>query len=1757
MQEESANAMEWEQLPAETLRQVTIHRDPIYGFGFVAGSERPMVVRSVRPGGPSEDKLLAGDQIVAINEEDVSEAPRERFIELIRSAKEFIVLTVLHTHQSPKSAFISAAKKARLRSNPAKVRFSEQVAVGETDAKMLKKEALLLIPNVLKVFLENGQIKSFTFDGRTTVKDVMVTLQDRLSLRYIEHFALVLEYAGPEQNHKFLLLQDKQPLAYVVQRTHYQGMKCLFRISFFPKDPVELLRRDPAAFEYLYIQSRNDVIRERFGMDPKPEMLLGLSALHIYITVSATRPSQKISLKNVEKEWGLEPFLPPSLLQGIKEKNLRKSLSQQLKAHQTHSPSGTKGSAIQAKLQYLRILNELPTFTGVLFNTVGLDEKQSATTLLVGPRHGISHVIDLKTNLTTVLSEFSKISKIQLFRENQGVARVETSIMDAKPLVLLMEWPEATNFACLIAGYCRLLLDSRKMVFSRPASQPLLPPMIKADYMHSAHRPVPGGHLGKKESSYVGSMGTSPRKSSRCTPQPADSELVSFCYLHMREQRKEQESRTDVNENLIFFEETRPRTKSDPTSRSSGQGYNVIPDDFDAASLDHEPCASRARSYTLDNSLGAEALNFYCDSCKAKLQEQLGPRKGGRPGSSRDNMVDLMSLPPPGSEEEEEEEEDESTSLLPAIAAPPPGFRDNSSDEDDPKRRAVQSQEQGRHLRGLLYDEIPVTLIDSVQTRTVRDHAQELDDALVSTLQALEALAASEDGPHPPPPQTAGLIVLATITPESSLDSGHETNSSELTDMSEMMSAMKQHQNTTYFLAQHLNKESLLARKDLPFRIQSCAAQAVLTAPYSLGRPDPNPALQPAVTGQSPGPPGARRKLPPSESQPPQRERTYALAVHPALSPQLSEQKNLSLLSPVPEDKGPGHMRAGLEMSLRAATPSLSEEQVSELRENLPKEVRLSPKLLLDPKGSMTPAIISAALQQVAYPKSLPAPGGAIVSPPSGGERRLEASTGRPEVSMARSEVSVMSGSASKNLKFKMSPGAPETSRNSQQPLSPEVSSGSRAPTGSRADSLHLSPQEDRLPVQSFPLKSYLSRASRESLSKQSIGEVAGKAGPEGSKPTLHKQGTVSSQVEKGQLESTPQSSKFEETSLVPRAGYSMALQSPSCQSGGQSPSCQSRGQSPSCQPRGQSPLRPQPASRQVSTMPSRKLETTLDGAHLASEGPAKPKSSRGPFRLRNLFSATFPTRQKKETDERQAQLQKVKQYELEFLEELLKPPSQGELPGTEYLQPPAPGRCSCQLRSSPVQQGPGMSREQRRSCDCKRICRGGRPQHPQTPVPGLRERERDWGPLTQRQPEAGLGLSLSSPTNAGRLRSTSLESRECRSDPESGVSCLTTCASGGECLGAPNYRKLMRRYSISELDQGDRASLTSDIYPHPPLGMLPREAKEVEAGLPLGLGPKTKSLESPTLGDPSYVQVAPETKGPRQMAVFSLPEEVYRKPADLDEDSESGKCCSIRYCFYYRKCDMADDGSDGKDELSYSIPMKILPGMKLDEQVVPVVSRTLQVLDAAACSSGSPDASRTQEIDLRVSTFEGSLAKINALRAHAYGLPDGFLAARLDTNELLTVLRQCVASPEARAPKPYVSQISEYKLELALKFKELRASCRRVANVDKSPTHMLAAITGSFQVLSSLMETFVRLVFIVRSEAQRQELLAKVEEVVRNYTFLLRAAEESTTRNLSQQQQQQQAAAAVGAAPGHPPGSPTSATVMSTFTRSLKTLIK
>ncbi|XP_027864116.1 FERM and PDZ domain-containing protein 3 isoform X3 [Xiphophorus couchianus] len=1380
MLEESHDGMDSGTLSPPSAQQVTIKRHPTQGFGFIAGSQRPVIVRSVSADGPSFGKLLPGDQILAINEETVSDAPRERVIDLVRRCKDTIVLTVLQPHQSPKSAFISAAKKARLRTNPPKVRFSEQVSISDPDSTMLKDDSLLLIPNVLKVFLENGQIKSFTFDSRTTVRDVISSLQDRLSLRYIEHFALVLEAGGLDQNQRLHLLQENQPLTHVVHRTYFQGMKCLFRVCFFPKDPADLLRRDPAAFEYLYIQSRNDVIKERFSMDWKSDVTLRLAALHIYITVSSARPNQKISLKHVEKEWGLEPFLPFTLLPTVKEKNVCKSLSQLLKTYQHPPPSGNKVPPLQGKLQYMRILNDLPPFGGILFHTVGLDEKQSATTLLVGPRHGISHVIDLKNNLTTVLAEFSRISKIQLYRESQGVARVEVSIHEAKPLVLLMEWPDASNFACLISGYYKLFVDPKRSIYNRNFGQSQL---------------------------------------------------------------------------------TKP-----------------------------------------------------------------------------------------------------------------------------------------------------------------------------------------------------GLIVLAAITPESSLDSGHETNSSELTDVSEMVSAMKQNQNQAYLLAHHINKERIFCRRDFPMAIPGCTAKTIGTGAFTVGQiragcPPKQVILSKTVPFKvNPGQDSAILRVVTEQGG----TQDTSLTEQKVELKAISESVKANTTEPdSKKSEEPKNVNPSLTTQVNADQTISNSSEISQ-SQNLSDGVKIK-----------TAAPLAIEPIHKALPKILPVD--TSVSVKISTNMCQEAKTASSETMKPSSSADLL----------------PVDDLFCTCPVQQEPTSQLRL----------KDPQVQKMIVFQSSSPTDDERLRAKGLQLANNKENATRVGAD---PTLAK---ASPQIQSKLSPHLPVKVERKETSENKTEGAQVKSHSET----------QNQKSTVKSLPILDDLTTPSPNVENVSTLPARDSK---------KQGSDKKSQRNAPFlSFRNLLSATFPARMRKETDERRAQLQKVRQYELEFLEELLKPKSsQGEFIPQRSSPVPSGTPCACQLRTSPVLKAPGISREQRRSCDCKRMCRGMR--LPDTPVGATTEtknrgRERNISktpPAVSKTPhtQSATRRPQTLEIKTTRIRSTSLESREPRGDQSS---CLPTCTSQTDCIGAPQYKKLQRRYSIGELDNSSNTPVYAEVKPKPK--SLEKEMERVRA----------TGLRLPTPIEPIHTQ-SHQADGKGKRGVFFIQgEELLRDTKEgtgevlltlpSEDSDDKDKCCS--FCFCYRRCEAADESSE-KDELSYSIPLQVLPGMEMDSRTFPVVSKTLQVLNAEDCSGEEEEVEeeeeepQTQDIDLRTcGTLEGSLARVQALQGKSFSLPDGFLNAQLDANELLAILRQCANSPHADGEaRLQSSRIAEYKQELAVRFKEFRASCRRVASVEKSPTRMLAVVSDSFQVLCELTQTFIKLVRGVRSDAQRLQLLRKVEEVAINYTLLLRAAEES-----------------------------------------------
>uniref|UniRef100_A0A3B4ZBE3 FERM and PDZ domain-containing protein 1-like n=1 Tax=Stegastes partitus TaxID=144197 RepID=A0A3B4ZBE3_9TELE len=409
--------------------------------------------RFVCAGGPADGRLVPGDQLVKINNVAVDDLTPEqatdlRFIDLCSS-------------QGPKSSFITPEKRAKLRSNPVKVHFAEEVEVNGHS----QGNSLLFLPNVLKVYLENGQTKAFKFEPSTTVKDIVMTLKEKLSLSRIEHFSLVLE-----QKHsisKLLLLHDEERIQQVVQKKEAHDYRCLFRVCFMPKNLQTLLQEDPTAFEYLYLQGVNDVLQERFAVEMRCNTALRLAALHIQERLASCGQSPKINLKMITKTWGIENFVSSTLLRNMREKDLRKAIGYHMKKSQTqHDPKQKGVSVDQARINYLEELNDLKSFGGKSFGaTMMLQDRESMVTLLVGARYGVSQVVNHKLSILSTLTEFTSITRIELLPESDKVSLVKIYLQDIKPITLLLESAAAKDMSCLIAGYCRVFVDPNLNIF--------------------------------------------------------------------------------------------------------------------------------------------------------------------------------------------------------------------------------------------------------------------------------------------------------------------------------------------------------------------------------------------------------------------------------------------------------------------------------------------------------------------------------------------------------------------------------------------------------------------------------------------------------------------------------------------------------------------------------------------------------------------------------------------------------------------------------------------------------------------------------------------------------------------------------------------------------------------------------------------------------------------------------------------------------------------------------------------------------------------------------------------------------------------------------------------------------------------------------------------------------------------------------------------------------------------------------------------
>lgn len=101
------------------------------------------------------------------------------------------------------------------------------------------------------------------------------------------------------------------------------------------------------------------------------------------------------------REFGLERFVPASLLETMKRKEIRKLVGHFLKLHASMAGPGKQLTALQAKLHYLDIVSQLPSYGAKCFSA-GPRGDAMERVILVSPKFGISQITGTRNSVVNI-----------------------------------------------------------------------------------------------------------------------------------------------------------------------------------------------------------------------------------------------------------------------------------------------------------------------------------------------------------------------------------------------------------------------------------------------------------------------------------------------------------------------------------------------------------------------------------------------------------------------------------------------------------------------------------------------------------------------------------------------------------------------------------------------------------------------------------------------------------------------------------------------------------------------------------------------------------------------------------------------------------------------------------------------------------------------------------------------------------------------------------------------------------------------------------------------------------------------------------------------------------------------------------------------------------------------------------------------------------------------------------------------------------
>ncbi|XP_076260308.1 protein tyrosine kinase 2 Fak isoform X2 [Rhynchophorus ferrugineus] len=324
--------------------------------------------------------------------------------------------------------------------------------------------------STVKVHLPNGGFNVIRYGDSIDIKGIISTVTERLSTGERDYKGLyAMRLTRPPSGDIYWLHQDitmQQVYEKYLKKHPNAEWRYDLRIRYIPTNLRKLYEKDKVTFHYYYDQVRSDYHSDLYKKVDQ-DVAVQLCCLEIRKYLKDMPPcslDKKSTLEYVDREVGMQKFIPSSMLEKIKSKSLKKSI-------QAHFKKYGHLTEFECMNQYMRIIKENSNYDQEIFK---VDYGSSFTVpveLVIGPYIGIC-CIGASTSKSIDFNHIQAIQTLVSDCEEHSKATLQLKVATTQE-VLFFTCPNvdvAESLADLIDGYCKLHSGTDNSIWNKKDS---------------------------------------------------------------------------------------------------------------------------------------------------------------------------------------------------------------------------------------------------------------------------------------------------------------------------------------------------------------------------------------------------------------------------------------------------------------------------------------------------------------------------------------------------------------------------------------------------------------------------------------------------------------------------------------------------------------------------------------------------------------------------------------------------------------------------------------------------------------------------------------------------------------------------------------------------------------------------------------------------------------------------------------------------------------------------------------------------------------------------------------------------------------------------------------------------------------------------------------------------------------------------------------------------------------------------------------